>query len=147
MNRTSGARFPQIASDGMMKKSSGSGYGKTSRAKTEMSQPLISFGGTESSRLFINHLSPNRNFQLYQESKFQTTGTQLTYNSDNFEIHVKNKVLSKLLNYFAKLKKELDYANELIQRIELGNLIIGKACVFMPARRVDNIKTTHNNYF
>lgn len=70
MNRTSGARFPQIASDGMMKKSSGSGYGKTSRAKTEMSQPLISFGGTESSRLFINHLSPNRNFQLYQESKF-----------------------------------------------------------------------------
>lgn len=90
------------------------------------------------SRLFINHLSPNRNYQLYQETTFLTSGNDekvnLHFNSENCEIHVKQRVISKLLNYFNILKNEVDHAYCNTQKIISASLIVSKITMVSPRR-------------
>jgi hypothetical protein len=58
-------------------------------------------------RVFINHLSPNRNFRLYQETSFGSKPERTIYKAADYDITIRNASLSKVKTSLENFNSQL----------------------------------------
>ena len=69
--------------------------------------------------VFLNHLSPNRNFHLYQEGSFGAPLASSSFKTQDYEINIKNKAILKLQKHFTEYLKELENALKYLNTMEV----------------------------
>lgn len=67
---------------------------------------------------FFNHLSPNRNFRLYQEGCFGLQSERSKYKSQEYSINVKKDVVKRLQIVFQTFSKTIEQARSHFEAME-----------------------------